>query len=271
MPPTVAVIGHFEWVTHTRGEVPAPGQIRHLDESFEQPAGGGAVTAAQMARLGATCRFFTAVGQDAAGADGLERLEMVGVDVHAATRSQPHPRALAIVDRSGERTILVTGGRVAPNLDDPLPWDDLAACDGVYFIGDDPRTLIAARAARHLVVSARRLDVLIASGVAADVIVGSAADPDEAVVNRDLPVMPRAIVLTEGERGGRIVVGDTEIRFAAVAPPGQVLDTYGAGDCFAAGLTVGLATGLDLAEAAALGATCGADALTWRGGLGSST
>ncbi len=35
--PTVAVIGHFEWVTHTRGEVPVPGQIVHLHESVEGP------------------------------------------------------------------------------------------------------------------------------------------------------------------------------------------------------------------------------------------
>jgi ribokinase len=270
-PPTVAVIGHFEWVTHTRGEVPAAGQIRHLHDVFEQPAGGGAVTAAQMARLGAICRFFTAVGHDEAGGDGLERLGAAGVDVHAAERSQPHPRALTIVDRSGERTIVVTGGRVSPTLDDALPWDDLAACDGVYFIGDDPRTLIAARAARHLVVSARRLDVLIESGVHADVIVGSAADPDEVVDRRALPVTPRAVVVTEGDRGGRMIVGDREVRYAAVAPPGAIVDTYGAGDCFAGGLTLGLAQGRDLGAAAAFAAGCGADALTWRGGLGRST
>jgi ribokinase len=78
-------------------------------------------------------------------------------------------------------------------------------------------------------------------------------------------------VFTEGDRGGRIVVGDTERRYAAVPPPGPVVDTYGAGDCFAGAVTVGLARGLDLDGAVALAAACGAQALTWRGGLGPVT
>ncbi len=264
----VAVIGHFEWVTHTRGEVPIPGQILHLHDAIEGPAGGGAVTAAQIARLGVESHFYTAVGDDAAATAGASLLAGHGIDVRAAQRQGPHPRALTIVDASGERTILVTGGRVAPTIDDPLPWAELATCDGVFFIGDDPRTLVAARAARHLVVTARRLPALIASGVQADVLVASANDKDEVVDLDRLPILPRAMVLTEGERGGRIVVDGVERRYAAVPLPGPVVDTYGAGDCFAGALTVGLARGLDLDEAAALAARCGAQALTWRGGLG---
>ena len=177
--PTVAVIGHFEWVTHTRGEVPLPGQIVHLHESVEGPGGGGVVTAAQIARLIGDCSFYTAVGDDACGAASAALLADHGIRTHAAVRQGSHPRALTIVDASGERTILVTGGRVSPTMDDALPWSDLARCDGVYFIGDDPRTLIAARGARHLVVTARRLPALIASGVQADVLVASATDKDE--------------------------------------------------------------------------------------------
>jgi ribokinase len=45
------------------------------------------------------------------------------------------------------------------------------------------------------------------------------------------------------------------------------VDSYGCGDSFAAGLTVGLARGLDLEEALALGARCGAHCLTGRGAL----
>lgn len=266
--PVVAVIGHFEWVSHTRGEVPVPGQIVHLRDAVEEPAGGGAVAAAQIARLGIECRLYTAAGDDASGAAGESLLAGLGIDVRAARREGPHPSALTIVDASGERTILVTGARVSPTMDDPLPWSDLATCDGVYFTGDDPRTLVAARAARHVVVTARRLPALIASGVQADVLVASATDEDEVVDLDRLPVPPRAMVLTEGEHGGRIVVDGVERRYAAVPVPGLVADTYGAGDCFAGALTVGLARGLGLDGAAALAARCGARALTWRGGLG---
>ena len=266
--PTIAVIGHFEWVTHTRGEVPVPGQIVHLQDTIEEPAGGGAVTAAQIARLGVDCRFYTAMGDDAFGVASVSRLTDHGIGVRGARRDRPHPQALTIVDASGERTILVTGGRITPVIDDALPWSDLATHDAVYFIGDDPETLIAARAAPILVVAARRLPVLIASGVQADVLVASATDVDESVDPDRLAVLPRAMVFTEGARGGRIIVDGAERRYPAVAPPGVVVDAYGAGDCFAGALTVGLARGLDLDAAAALGATCGAQALTWRGGLG---
>jgi ribokinase len=153
-------------------------------------------------------------------------------------------------------------------MDDALPWSGLVTCDGVYFTGDDPRTLIAARGAPQLVVTARRLPALIASGVRADVIVASATDDAEVVDLAQLPVLPRAMVFTEGDRGGRIVVDGVERRYAAVPVPGPVADTYGAGDCFAGALTVGLARGRGLDEAVGLAARCGAQALTWRGGLG---
>ena len=43
------------------------------------------------------------------------------------------------------------------------------------------------------------------------------------------------------------------------------MDAYGAGDSFAAGITTGLAAGLAIADAIALGARCGAANMTGRG------
>jgi ribokinase len=269
--PRVAVVGHVEWVTHARGSMPHVGQIAHLVDGFDEPAGGGAVTAAQVARLGADCHFYTALSGDGNGEASRQVLAAGGVTVIAARREQPQTRALTVVGPSGERTILVTGERLSPLIDDALPWAELSHCDGAFFTGDDPRTLIAARAARHLVVTARRLASLISSGVQADVVVASVSDPDEAFDPASLPVAPHAFVFTDGERGGRIVVGGSERPFSAQPPPGPVVDTYGAGDSFAAGLTVGLAEGLSLDEAVALGARCGATALTVRGGGASDT
>jgi ribokinase len=47
-----------------------------------------------------------------------------------------------------------------------------------------------------------------------------------------------------------------------------VQDTYGAGDCFAAGLTYGLGEGLSVEDAIELGARTGAAALSRRGAHG---
>jgi ribokinase len=154
-------------------------------------------------------------------------------------------------------------------MDDPLPWDDLASCDAAYYTGHDPATLVAGRRARALVVTSRRLSQLVDSGVRADVLIASDADASERVDPGELPVAPGAIVLTEGGEGGRYRLADgTAGRWSAAPLPGDPVDSYGCGDSFAAGLTVGLARGLDLDDALALGARCGAACLTGRGALG---
>ena len=53
--------------------------------------------------------------------------------------------------------------------------------------------------------------------------------------------------------------------YAAAPLPGPVQDTYGAGDCFAAGLTFALGRGDEPLEAAAFAARCGATVVTGRG------
>jgi ribokinase len=47
-----AVVGHTEWIEFGRVErVPAPGDIVHASGEWEEPGGGGAVAAVQLARL----------------------------------------------------------------------------------------------------------------------------------------------------------------------------------------------------------------------------
>jgi ribokinase len=249
------VIGHVEWVTHTDAPfIPGAGEIVHLENPLEQPAGGGAVTAAALARFGAETRFFTAVGTDV---PVVERMEELGVTVHAAKREVPHTRALVMRDPHGERTICVVGENLHPTADDPLPWDELADVDGVYFTGDDPRTVELARRAPLLVVTARRFDALVSSGVRADVLVGSGRDRGERVDLSRLRVQPDHVIVTQGSEGGT--------GYTAVKPPGRVVDTYGAGDTFVAGVLFGLASGKPLPEALKFAAQKAAEAVTWRG------
>jgi sugar/nucleoside kinase (ribokinase family) len=58
------------------------------------------------------------------------------------------------------------------------------------------------------------------------------------------------------------------IEVAAVTPPGEVVDTTGAGDCFLGGLVAGLLRGMNPAEAGRLAAAAGACCVT---GLGATT
>lgn len=246
----IAVIGHVEHVTLGRvPAIPRAGEIVHVEGARWFPGGGGGVAFAQLARGDAEAHLFTALGGDEAARDVAAAIAGAGGRIHAVHRAAPHTRCVAMVVPGGERTIVVVGQPLHPRAEDPLPWRLIATCDAAYFTAEDPAALRAAREARLLVVTARRRGALGASGVRADVVVGSAADPREASTLADYPVPPRALVLTEGAAGGRIETATGVVRFAAPPSPGVVASAYGAGDTFAAAMTYYLAAGLDVARA----------------------
>jgi ribokinase len=146
--------------------------------------------------------------------------------------------------------------------DGSLPWEELGRCDAVYFVAGDVAALRAARHCSALVAAAREVPMLSRGGVQIDVLVGSGEDPAERFEIGELQPEPRIVVTTAGGLGGWIRPGGP---FRAAQPPGPVADAYGCGDCFAAGLTYGLALGKPVDEAVALGAECGAAVLTGRG------
>ncbi len=266
----LAVVGHVEWIEFVRVErVPQRGEIVHVQEVWAEAAGGGAVAAVQLARLAGSSTLFTAVGDDELGGRVAEELARYGVNVHAALRSGPQRRGFTYVDAEGERTITVIGERIGPRRSDDLPWDELATMDGVYFVSGDPAAVVAARAANVLVATARSLADLGEARIGLDALVRSRNDQGETYKPGDLEPPPRLEVATIGHLGGTYSVeGGAPSHFHAAEVPGPVQDTYGAGDSFAAGLTYGLAEGLPVEDAIALGARTGAGALTRRGAHG---
>jgi ribokinase len=261
-PLRLAVIGHVEHVTLGRvPAVPAAGEIAHLEGPRKLPGGGGGVAFLQLARSSAEVHLFTALGQDEAAREVEAELARTGARVHAARRPAPHTRDVVMIDPAGERTIVVVGEPLHPRREDPLPWALLAGCDGAYFTAQDPEALRAARAARLLVVTARRREALARSGVRADVVVGSAADPREASRLADYPVQPGALVMTEGARGGTVETAHGTARFPAPPARARAGGAYGAGDSFAAALVFLLAAGLPVEEACAQAGPYGAAVL----------
>jgi len=263
----LGVVGHVEWVEFVRVEhVPAPREIVHALETWEEAAGGGAVAAVQLANLNGSAHLFTSLGDDSLGRRAREELEARGVTVHASAARGAQRRAFTYVDDSGERTITVLGGKQLPaGGDGSLPWEELARCDAVYFVSGDVAALRAARRASVLVATARELETLRRAGERLDVLVGSGEDPSERFEPGELDPTPRTVVTTSGALGGWIRPGGP---FRAAPLPGPIEDAYGCGDCFAAGLTFGLADGLPMDEAVALGARCGAAVLCGRGAYG---
>jgi len=263
----LAVVGHVEWVEFARVEhAPAAGEIVHALETWEEPAGGGAVAAVQLANLAGSCLLFTALADDELGRRSREELEGRGVTVHAGHARGTQRRALTHVDEGGERTITVLGDKLLPSGEDgSLPWEELGRCDAVYFVSGDVAALRAARRCPVLVATSRELATLRRAAVEVDVLVGSGEDAAEQFEHGELERAPQIVVTTAGALGGWIRPGGP---FRAAPLPGEVSDAYGCGDCFAAGLTYGLALGKPVDEAVGLGAQCGAAVLTGRGAYG---
>ena len=260
------VVGHVEWVRFAVVDrVPDPGEIIQARSSWLEPAGGGAVAAVQLLKLAGQVDFFVAVGNDDLGRVVRDALERLGLHVHAATRDAPQRRSFTFLDGHGERTITLIGEKLHPFGSDPLPWDELAGIDAVYFTAGDAEALHAARRARVLVATARELPTLIEAGVQLDALVGSSTDPEEAYEPGQIDPEPALVVSTRGREGGSFVAGKRSGTYAAAELPGPIVDSYGAGDSFAAGLAFALARGDEIDAALAFAARCGAAAMTGRG------
>lgn len=261
----VAVVGHVEWVDFvTVPRFPPRGQVIHAEAGSARAGGGGAVAAGVLADLGAEVDFFCALGEDASGRAAQAQLEQRGVHMHVAWRDQPTRRAITLLETDGERTIITLGERLEPRADDELDWDRLADAASVYFTAGDAGALRSARRSPVVVASPRAREVLESAGVQIDAVVFSTRDHDERTWAERIAGQARLSVATEGARGGRWW-GESEGRWRAVPLPGEPQDSYGCGDSFAAAFTLGLGRGDSIDEAAALGAQCGARALTRAG------
>ncbi|HEY3187572.1 MAG TPA: PfkB family carbohydrate kinase [Solirubrobacteraceae bacterium] len=264
------VLGHVEWVDFAVVDrLPEPGAILHAREHFAEVGGGGAVAAVQMRRLVGAATFLTAIGDDRFGADARERLREHGVDAHAAVRERPQRRCFTYLDAGHERTITVLSARLVPHRDDPLPWELLGELDAVYVTGGDAAAIRAARAARVVVATPRALPALAEAHVELDALVASANDPGERVAHGLLDPPPRLVVGTRGGAGGEWTAAEGRTgTWRAAALPGEPVDSYGAGDTFAAALTLALGAGLAIDDALAYAARCGATCMTGRGPYG---
>jgi ribokinase len=266
-----AVVGHVEVVEFARVDhVPRPGEIVQAHETWTEPAGGGAVAATALQRLASDVLFFTAFGDDEVGHRAEQELRARGLRIECVYRDEPQRRGFTYVDSGGERTITVIGRKLVPYADDALPWGELDEVAGVYLCGADPGAVREARRARALVATARELPVLKDAGVELDALVQSASDESERYRPGDLNPPPRRVVTTEGRKGGHYVEGDRQGRWEAAPLPGPLVDVYGAGDSFAAGLAFALGIGKSTDAALAAAAESAAFQMTnpgLRGGM----
>ena len=110
------------------------------------------------------------------------------------------------------------------------------------------------------------LDVFVPSRAEAERLTNQ-QDPEAMIVAFRDAGAPGILGVKLGSHGVILQGSDEKfVRLPAIQPPGPVIDTTGAGDCFTAGLLAGLWRGWDLEEAGRLGTAAGAFAVTTRGG-----
>ena len=261
----VAVVGHVEWIRFARVEdVPAAGEIAHSSDDWEQAGGGGAVAAVQLALLADEAHLFTVLGTDELGSRAEAELVARGVVVHAA----PDERAATLGVHPRRRRAV--SGRSRPS---GRSWRRAAtttACRGTSSRGwtrssSSPATSTPSSRRDARTCSPRppaRSTSSGRAGVELDALIGSGKDEAERYTSGDVEPAPRLVVTTSGALGGWAQPGGP---FTAAEPPAAIVDSYGAGDSFAAGLTFALGSGARRAEAIGFAARCGAAALTGSG------
>jgi ribokinase len=258
--------------------LPSQGQTLLSRSRDRFPGGKGANQAVALSRLGAGVAMVGAVGHDPDGAELLAALEAAGVSTRHVSRRPMDPTGLAVVcvAPDGDNAIVV-----APGANATLTPGDLAtaarALSGAGLLllqleipletvqaaaraGRDHGALVVLNAAPAMDLPDGLLasvDVLVVNdGEAAALVGGEPRDAAARLRQRGPPV----VVVTRGGQG--CVVADDRGVTALPADPVEVVDTTGAGDCFAAALGFGLAGGRDARQAARFAAAAAALAVT---------
>jgi ribokinase len=259
-------------------DLPSRGQTL-LSRSLDRwPGGKGANQAVTLGRLGARVEMVGAVGADADGAELRAALASAGVATRFVVERPDDPTGLAVVcvTPDGDNAIVVASGANAS-----LTPADVAAAlalnrvDLLLLQLEVPleTVLAAARAGREhgaLVVlnaaPARDLPADLLAVVGALVVnegeaaaLGGSGPPRQAAT-RLRQRGPEVVVVTLGSKG--CVVADNRGVAALPAHPVEVVDTTGAGDCFAAALGFGLADGRSAEQAAGFASAAAALSVT---------
>jgi ribokinase len=262
--------------------LPGRGQTLLSRSLDRRPGGKGANQAVALARLDARVEMVGAVGDDADGAALLRALQAAGVSTRFVVERPATPTGLAVVcvDPDGDNAIVV-----APGANASLGPGDVRAAAAALHRAD--LLLLQLEVPLASVAAAARLGgehgalVVLNAAPAGELPAGLLASVGALVVNEgeaaalggpggpgELAVRlrgrgPGVVAVTLG--GDGCVVADAAGVASLPAHRVAVVDTTGAGDCFAAAFGLGLAEGRPARQAAGLASAAAALAVTRRG------
>ncbi len=264
--------------------LPLPGETVLALSTARHQGGKGANQASAAARWGAPTALVALVGGDEDGASALADLTSWGVATEEVSATDlPTGRAVILLDRSGENSIVVASGANgaldAPRTSAALERLDLTPDDVVLTNAEVAPEVVAAaasaageRSARHVhnLAPAREADlhatsatILVLNEVELSQATGE-SDTDTAL--RSLASGRPGVVLTLGARGAVAATADGHT--AVPASLTSVVDTTGAGDAFCGALAAELVSGSDLVAAVRLAVRAGSYAVTGAGARG---
>jgi ribokinase len=249
-----------------------------VGRNFHTTHGGkGSNMAACASRLGARTTFVGKIGHDTYGEGFLRLLEREGVERHAVLYSDSLPTAVGFIVFSARGTNLIVIDRGAngeflpPDVDahaeeirradvslSPLeiPLETALAAARVakaagrkYILNPAPAADLRGRELRDVfALTPNERESRVCLGLRPD-------DPisDHEAARRLLALGVGHVMMTRGEKG--VLWASRAESRVVPALPVQVVDSVGAGDAFNAGLAVGLAEGMPVLEAIALGVT----------------
>ncbi len=261
----VAVLGsvNMDFVFRQQ-RLPAPGETIFGWKFERTPGGKGLNQAIAAVRAGGEVAFLGRVGADAEGAQLSRLLVDEGIDI---ARLAPHPELrtgiaqVSVLD-DGDNAIVVIAGA---NGSDAWDHDDemlLASASVLVTQLERPAELVQVAlesARRHGVLTvltpapvseaAKRLlplvDILVLNEHEAKELAGLL---DGAMAARRLSETCELVIMTRGA-ASTLVASDGALMHEQLARPSNVVDTTGAGDCFAGTAIARLAAGDGLAEA----------------------
>lgn len=263
---SIVVVGsvNLDFVA-TVAKLPVAGETVTGAELNRFPGGKGANQALAARRLGAEVSLVACVGNDAYADEALALLKSGGVDLTACYRDSTNPTGIALiaVDTKGENQIVVAAGANQCLLAEmlALPQADALICQlespietliqaGKLFKGFFCANLAPAMEVPVQLI--QRADLLIVNEV-------------EATFYGDsLKEYKGLLAITYGAKGA-VLKKDNKIIAQAKPPAINAVDTTGAGDTFAAALTLAIIEGQQLQNALEFACAAGAATATKAG------
>jgi ribokinase len=264
----VVVIGGANTDFLVRGKVlPLPGSTSEGEEFQEAAGGKGANQAVAAARLGAAVAFVGRVGTDARGASIVAKLKEEGIDVGevAFDATAATGIALVMVGAEGEKQIMTAPGanrclsgsditRSAPlisrsrvllvQLEVPTP----AIAEAVRLAKDCGTKVVLDPAPPHELEPELlgQVDIIRPNAAEAEVLTGIRVEDEHTARKAAQQLLAQGVgAAVVGAPGGNLLLGPSG-EFWLPHLDVEAVDATGAGDAFAAALSVRVARGDDL-------------------------